>query len=136
MHKRSGSKSFRAKDGGADRNRTCDLLIANGLHSCVFQGNLNDRIPVAKFVASFTTGDLYSLSNSFTIVLVMKVSVSPVTIRGESQWMISWTPAGGKRVRHYHPSKKSAEAEQASVIAQQKQAGSVWMSLPADERNT
>lgn len=65
----------------------------------------------------------------------MKVSVSPVVIRGEPQWMVSWTPSGGKRVRHYHPTKGSAEAEQASVIAQQKEAGNIWMKLPADERN-
>jgi integrase len=77
-----------------------------------------------------------SETDILNLALDMKVSVSPVTIRGESQWMVSWTPPGGKRVRHYHPTKGSAEAEQASVIAQQKQAGNVWMTLLASERNT
>ncbi len=64
----------------------------------------------------------------------MKVSVSNVTKNEKSQWMVSYRPAGGKRVRHFHDTQVAALEERKAVQGQAKDAGAVWMNYPANTR--
>lgn len=64
----------------------------------------------------------------------MKVSVIPVDLRGEKRFMVSWKPAGGKRLRRYFKFKKDAQSHAASITDVKSGQGEIWMALTGPER--
>ncbi len=64
----------------------------------------------------------------------MKINVSPVVVRGKRKFSVSYG-RGKERVRRFFKTRAEAEAEKESLGLQQAQAGDVWLSLAAAERN-
>ena len=49
--------------------------------------------------------------------------------------MLSYKPAGGKRVRRYYKARKEAERERDAQQKLLNKAGEEWLAMTADERN-
>ena len=49
--------------------------------------------------------------------------------------MLSYKPAGGKRVRRYYKARKDAERERDAQQKLLNKAGEAWLAMTADERN-
>ncbi len=65
----------------------------------------------------------------------VKVSVRPVLVRGNRQWVVSWKPSGAKRQRRYFPTKSAAATEAEDIRTKTAQMGEVWLGLTGAERS-
>lgn len=64
----------------------------------------------------------------------MKVSIQKTKVRGHWKWAVSWKPKNAPRIRHYHDKKTEAESERDDLELQQSQAGEIWLSMTAHQR--
>lgn len=65
----------------------------------------------------------------------MKTHILPIIDRGKQKFVLDIRHPGGKRQRHIHPTRKSAEIEQESLKTQIAISGEVWTSLNAREQS-
>lgn len=64
----------------------------------------------------------------------MKITTCKTQKNGKTAWRVEWR-SEGKRVRHFHPTRASAEAEADQLRRQEADAGRVWLTLSARERS-
>jgi integrase len=65
--------------------------------------------------------------------LKAKITVQKWKVRGKTKWAVHRVESG-KRARTFFSSKKAADAEAGLLRSQQAEAGDIWLTLPASER--